>query len=214
MSVSNMETDERPVNDTICKQLTQKPYCRLKHALDFVAACLALIVFGPMMLLTAVAVLLDSGWPVIFCQERVGRYEKTFKMYKFRTMKTGTPMMSTEDMQKQGQVPYTRLGPLLRRTNVDEFPQLFNIIKGEMSFIGPRPALLSQDDINSMRKLCGADSIRPGLTGLAQATGRDDLDSATKVARDHEYLRNMSLAFDARIWAMTFKAVLTGEGNK
>lgn len=190
------------------------PYCLLKHALDLVMGLLMLVVLSPLLLVVALVVWLDSGMPVIYRQVRVGRFEKPFTIYKFRTMKTGTPVLSTADMQQQSCIPFTRVGQLLRKTNLDELPQLFNIIRGEMSFIGPRPALTTQDDVNSMRRQSGVDAIRPGLTGYAQATGRDDLDSTTKVARDAEYLHRMGLLFDLKILALTVAAVCTARGSK
>lgn len=213
MSITDSRTRESAKNAD-CGRPAGKPYLRLKHALDFAAAGAMLIILSPLFLLTAVLVRLDSPGSVIYRQIRVGRFGKPFTIYKFRTMKIGAPVLCTADMQQQEDIPFTRLGPLLRRSNLDELPQLFNIIKGEMSFIGPRPALPSQQDINSMRKRCGVDCVRPGLTGLAQVTGRDELDSDTKVARDAEYIRNMSLCFDLRILASTIGVVITGTGSK
>lgn len=191
-----------------------KPYVLVKNALDLLAAVVALIVLSPLLLFAAILIRLDSAGPVIYRQTRVGRFGIPFTIYKFRTMKTGAPVLSTADMQQQREIPFTRLGPLLRKSNIDELPQLMNIIKGEMSFIGPRPALPTQEDVNSMRERRGVDSIRPGLTGLAQATGRDELDSAAKVDRDAEYLEKMSFCFDLRVLALTVKAVVTGAGSK
>lgn len=189
-------------------------YACLKAALDVVGAAILLILLGPLMLLIALAIRLDSPGPALYRQTRVGRLGTLFTMLKFRTMKVGTPVLSTADMQRRGAIPFTRLGPILRKTNLDEFPQLINIIKGEMSFVGPRPPLPSQTDVVSLRKESGADAIRPGITGLAQVRGRDDLDNQTKVGYDTEYCRKMDPIFDLKILLMTFAAVLSARGNK
>lgn len=157
-----------------------KGYQAVKRVIDLVLALAFLVVFGPILLLIALIVRLDSAGPAIYRQARVGRLGALFTFYKYRTMRVGTPVLSTEDMQRQQIKPYTRIGPFLRKSSFDELPQLFNIIKGEMSFVGPRPALPSQTDVNELRKLYGVDAVRPGITGLAQARGRDDLDVETR----------------------------------
>ncbi len=189
-------------------------YGRVKTVLDVVAALALLVALGPFLLLVALVIRLDSPGPAIYRQERVGRRGSRFIMLKFRTMKVGTPTLSTAEMQAQRAIPFTRVGPFLRKANIDELPQLLNIIRGEMSFIGPRPALPTQTDVVSLRERSGADLVRPGITGLAQAQGRDELDVETKVAYDTEYCRRMSLAFDLRIVLLTLLAVLSARGNK
>jgi len=190
------------------------PYMRVKLMLDIIAALVLIILFAPLLILIAILVRIDSPGPAIYRQERIGRLGKQFTMLKFRTMKIGTPTLSTEDMQKQVAIPFTRLGPFLRKSNLDELPQLFNILRGQMSFIGPRPALPTQIDVITLREKSGAHFIRPGITGLAQAKGRDDLDNETKVAYDTEYYRKMSFFFDAKVLLMTIGAVLSARGNK
>jgi lipopolysaccharide/colanic/teichoic acid biosynthesis glycosyltransferase len=202
-------------NDSICDHSNAVgSYSGVKTALDFTFAIILLVIFGPLMLLVALAIRLDSPGPAIYRQTRVGRFGKSFTMCKFRTMKIGTPVLSTADMQKQAAIPFTRLGPILRKTSLDELPQLFNIILGQMSFIGPRPALPSQTDVNELRAQMNAQRVRPGITGLAQVMGRDDLDSRTKVEYDARYCREMSLRFDLKILVMTFSAVFLARGNK
>jgi lipopolysaccharide/colanic/teichoic acid biosynthesis glycosyltransferase len=166
------------------------------------------------MLLIALAIRLDSVGSAIYKQKRVGQFGKTFVMWKFRTMRIGTPVLSTADMQKQGLESHTRIGRLLRKTSLDELPQLVNILKGQMSFIGPRPALPTQVDINELRERCDAHRIRPGITGLAQVMGRDDLPAEKKVGYDSEYCRQVSFVFDLKILFLTFCAVLSARGNK
>jgi len=191
-----------------------RSYQPVKRALDLLLALILLPVLGPIMLLIAAVIKLDSSGPAIYRQERVGVLGRLFTFYKFRTMRVGTPVLSTAEMQQQKTKPYTRIGPFLRKTSLDELPQLFNIIKGEMSFVGPRPALPSQADVNSLRQLHGVDAVRPGITGVAQVHGRDDLAVEEKVEYDTEYCRNMSFLRDLKIVVQTFGAVLTARGNK
>lgn len=196
------------------KQAKKGLYMTLKAVLDFVFALMLLVLFGPFLLLVSLIIRLDSPGPAIYCQTRVGRCGKLFTIYKFRTMRVGTPVLSTADMQRQSSKPFTRLGPLLRKTNIDELPQLLNILKGEMSFIGPRPALPSQTDVVGLREECHADCVRPGITGLAQVMGRDDLETGPKVAYDSQYCNNISLWMDLSILFKTFNAVVSARGNK
>ena len=189
-------------------------YQPLKHTLDHIFALLLSIPLLPVLFLVAIAIRLESRGPAVYKQKRVGQWEQPFTIYKFRSMKVDTPLLSTEEMQRQNFSPFTRLGPLLRKTNLDELPQIFNILKGEMSFIGPRPALRSQHDVNDLRREMGVPMARPGITGLAQVKGRDDLDTQTKVECDAQYCRTMSLIIDAGILFHTIGAVLTARGNK
>ncbi len=185
-----------------------------KATMDLVLAILLLIALAPVLLVLAVLICLDSPGPALYRQQRVGMSGKAFTIYKFRTMHVGTPVLSTEEMQCLGLNSVTRVGRLLRKTSLDELPQLLNILKGEMSFIGPRPALLTQTDVNILREQTGADAVRPGITGLAQVMGRDDLDVPTKVHYDAEYCRQLSLRQDCRILLLTLAAVKSARGNK
>lgn len=199
---------ERPVAEPSTR------YLRVKHGIDFVMALLMLIALFPALLLIALAVRLDSPGPAIYRQKRMGRFGKQFTMWKFRTMRVGTPILSTADMERQQLSPYTRLGRVLRRLSLDELPQLVNILRGEMSFIGPRPALPSQEDVNALRTQEGADRVRPGITGLAQVMGRDDLPVDIKVGYDAGYCRSLSFCQDVRVLGLTVLVVLSGRGSK
>ena len=191
-----------------------RSYLLFKAAIDFVAAVVLLAILGIPMLLIALLIRLESAGPVIYRQLRVGVMGKTFTIYKFRTMKIDAPVLSTEEMQKQGIVPYTRIGPLLRKGSFDELPQFFNILKGEMSFVGPRPALLTQTDVNDLRKQYSIEWLKPGITGWAQINGRDDIDAETKVRLDSEYAQKVSFIFDFSIVIRTFTTIFTAKGNK
>jgi O-antigen biosynthesis protein WbqP len=177
-------------------------------------AVILLIIMGIPMLLIALLIKLDSRGPVIYRQLRVGVNGKPFTIYKFRTMKIDAPVLPTEEIQKLEINPYTKLGPLLRKGSFDELPQFFNVIKGEMSFVGPRPALPSQVDLNDLRQQCNVECLKPGITGWAQINGRDDIDVETKVKLDAEYARKVSLFFDFIIVIRTFTTIFTAKGNK
>jgi len=195
--------------------LSEAPrYASVKAALDHAAAAALLVALLPLLALIVLMIRLDSPGPAVYRQRRVGRGGRVFTIYKFRTMAVDAPLLSTEVMQRQGRSPLTRLGPFLRKTSLDELPQLVNILKGEMSFIGPRPALPSQADLNGLREHLGVHRLLPGLTGLAQVLGRDDLDTSTKVACDARYCRELGFALDLRILGQTFAALWTGRGNK
>lgn len=177
-------------------------------------AVILLLILGIPMLLIALMIKLDSRGSVIYRQLRIGVMGKPFTIYKFRTMKTDAPVLSTEEMQRQGNIPYTRLGPLLRKGSFDELPQFFNVLKGEMSFVGPRPALPRQNDVNDLRKQYGIEWLKPGITGWAQINGRDDIDAETKVKLDVEYAQRISFIFDVMIFIRTFTTIFTAKGNK
>lgn len=189
-------------------------YEPLKLALDWLLAFCLFLMLWPVLLLLCLVVRLESPGAAIYRQVRVGKGGRNFTIYKLRSMKTGTPTLSTEEMVRQNYSPYTRIGPLLRKSSLDEIPQLFNILKGEMSFVGPRPALPSQQDVNELREARGVHAVRPGITGLAQVRGRDDLDTETKVGYDAEYCRTMSPLTDLRIALQTVAVIFTGRGNK
>lgn len=189
-------------------------YDTLKRCLDTVVATALLVLLLPLLLLILISIIIDSPGPAIYQQRRVGLGGKLFTIYKFRTMKSGTAILSTAEMQSQTRVPFTRIGPILRMTNLDELPQLYNVVRGDMSLVGPRPALPSQTDVNDLRAALGVDSVRPGITGLAQIMGRDEIDTATKVNYDAEYCYNMSLSVDLMILIKTVGTVLSGRGNK
>jgi len=163
------------------------------------------------MLLIAVAVLVTSFGPVLYWSDRVGQGNVIFKMPKFRTMQINTPVMATHKMTNPNEF-LTPIGGFLRRNSLDELPQLFSILMGDMSFVGPRPALYNQDDLIALRAEYGVEAIVPGLTGWAQINGRDDLPIPEKVALDVEYMERQSFLFDLRILWMTFLKVIKRDG--
>jgi O-antigen biosynthesis protein WbqP len=173
---------------------------------------LALFGLAPVFIACALAIKYDSPGPVIFKQKRVGLDGQFFEIYKFRTMLTGTPDLPTDQMLK---LPsrVTRVGQFLRRTSLDELPQLINVLKGEMSLVGPRPALYNQVELTQKRQNVGVLQYPPGITGWAQVNGRDDLPDDDKVLADKWYCENWSLWLDARIVLMTFDAIRSKRGS-
>jgi O-antigen biosynthesis protein WbqP len=187
-------------------------YRFLKRSFDLVFSLILFIIFIPLWIIIPVLIKADSPGRVIFTQKRVGLNGNYFKIYKFRTMKEGTPDIPTNKVRNQEDMN-TRLGTALRRSSIDEIPQLYNIFKGEMSFVGPRPALHNQPRLIGLRKKKGVDMIRPGVTGLAQVSGRDNLTIPKKVEYDLQYVKEMSFWVDLRILFVTVKAVLSGKGG-
>ncbi len=167
---------------------------------------------SPVFLITSVAIKLDSKGPVFFVQKRVGKGKKHFNMYKFRTMRTDTPHDMPTHMLKDPDAFITKVGKFLRKSSLDELPQLFNILKGDMAIVGPRPALWNQDDLIAERDKYKANDISPGLTGWAQVNGRDELEIPVKAKFDGEYVEKMSLAFDLKCIINTALQVLKHEG--
>lgn len=183
----------------------------LKRVMDIILSFLAIVVFGIPMLFIALLIKLDSKGPVIFKQQRPGENKEMFNIYKFRTMRTDTPNVSTEDLGDPSQY-ITKLGMFLRKSSLDELPQLFNIFMGHMSIVGPRPALYNQYELIRMRDEVGANNIRPGLTGYAQVMGRDLISDQEKVTYDKYYVEHMNLWLDVKIIWWTTKSVLKSEG--
>ena len=183
----------------------------MKRALDIVAALVGLVLLSPLFVGVALAVVLQSRGPALHWSKRVGRDERIFAMPKFRTMRTDTPQVATHLLANPEQW-VTPVGRFLRRTSLDELPQLWSILTGEMSLVGPRPALFNQDDLVALRREAGVAHLRPGLTGWAQINGRDEIPIAEKARLDAEYLQRMSLAFDLRIIAATAVSALSGRG--
>lgn len=186
----------------------------IKRIIDFTLSLIAMIILWPVFLLIAVLIKLDSKGPVLFKQKRVGKDKKHFYILKFRTMRTDTPKDMPTHMLKNPEVFITRVGKLLRKTSLDELPQIINILKGEMSIIGPRPALWNQYDLIEERDKYGVNDIYPGLTGWAQINGRDELPIDIKAKYDGEYIERMSFAFDVKIFFKTIFSVLRSEGVK
>lgn len=186
----------------------------VKRALDVIISLVALIVLSPVMLIVALLIKLDSPGPVIFAQKRYGKNKEFFNIYKFRSMRTDTPKdVPTNDLTGAKSF-ITPLGSVLRKTSLDELPQLWNILKGDMSLIGPRPALWNQYDLMELRDKYGASMIRPGLSGWAQVNGRDYLsrDLEKKARRDGEYAQNITFWFDLKCFLLTFVKVINRQG--
>ena len=184
----------------------------IKRGFDILLAVLGICLLALPMALIALMIKLDDGGPVFFTQRRVGRNKRLFDMYKFRTMKTSAPKDCPTHLLSDPKSHITRLGGFLRRSSLDELPQLFNILVGDMSVVGPRPALWNQQDLIDARDRAGACALRPGLTGWAQINGRDELPIARKVELDGEYARKISFGFDCRCFFGTFWAVVSARG--
>ncbi len=170
-------------------------------------AFILILTLSPLFLILALTIGIEDGRPVFFTQKRVGVNYTFFQMYKFRTMKKNTPNVATHLLEHPEQY-LLKTGSILRKLSLDELPNLFNIFKGEMLFVGPRPALYNQDDLMQMRVAAGVDKLIPGLTGWAQVNGRDDMTLEKKVAYEKYYLEHRSLIFDVKIILMTFGSVL------
>lgn len=189
-------------------------YFTVKRVLDFIFSIVLTIVFLPIFILISLLIFFDEPGPILFSQKRIGINKSTFNLYKFRSMKMTTPHDTPTHLLKNPDMYITKIGKFLRSTSLDELPQLLNILLGQMSFIGPRPALWNQDDLIRERDKYGANDIRPGLTGWAQVNGRDELQIEEKARLDGEYVSKMSLLFDLKCILLTFKVVFTKEGLK
>ena len=187
-------------------------YKIIKRILDFLVSLFAIALLSPVLLITSVAVKSDSKGPVFFVQKRVGKDKRHFNMYKFRSMRTDTPHDMPTHLLNDPDAFITKVGKFLRKSSLDELPQLFNILKGDMSIVGPRPALWNQDDLIAERDKYNANSIRPGLTGWAQVNGRDELEIPVKAKFDGEYVDRMSLLFDIKCIIATALQVVKHEG--
>ena len=183
----------------------------MKRLFDLLLALSVGLVLLVPVALVAVAVRLTSPGPALYWSDRVGRSNRIFRMPKFRSMRIDTPAVATHLLTDPDKY-LTPIGPFLRKSSLDELPQLWSILRGDMSFVGPRPALFNQDDLIELRTQQGVHELVPGLTGWAQVNGRDELPIPQKVALDAEYLRRQSLGFDLRILWMTFVKVLRREG--
>lgn len=182
-----------------------------KRFFDITCSLFALLLLCLPMLITAIAIKLTSKGPIFYWSDRIGRYNRIFKMPKFRTMRIDTPAVATH-LLGDPERWLTPIGKLLRKSSLDELPQLFSIITGDMSIVGPRPALFNQNDLIQLRTEKGVHILTPGLTGWAQINGRDELPIPIKVDYDEYYLKNCSLLLDAKIILLTFVKVLRSEG--
>ena len=174
-------------------------------------ALILLIIFSPIFFIIALAIFIEDGLPVFFTQKRVGINYSFFHIYKFRSMKQDTPNVATHLLSNPAQY-LLKIGGLIRKLSLDELPNLFNIIKGEMVFVGPRPALYNQDDLMTLRVATGVDKLKPGITGWAQINGRDDISIEKKVQLEQEYMYKRSTLFDIEIIIKTFTNVLFSRG--
>ena len=188
-------------------------YSISKRTMDIVSSLVGLILLSPLFLLVAILIKLDSKGPIIFKQIRIGKNSKPFYIYKFRSMKIDAPNLSTEEFINASDFT-TKVGKFIRKTSIDELPQLVNILKGDMSIVGPRPVIEREVRLLELRKECNVDSILPGITGLAQINGRDDIDDYEKVKYDFEYLSKRNLVLDIKIIINTVLKVAKSEGIK
>ncbi len=175
------------------------------------SAVIILLILSPVFLAVALAIYLEDGTPIFFKQKRVGKNYSFFNIYKFRSMKKNTPNVATHLLTNPEQY-LLKIGVFIRKTSLDELPNLINIIKGEMVFVGPRPALYNQDDLMTLRVATGVDKLKPGITGWAQINGRDDITIEKKVQLEQEYLYKRSTLFDIEIIIKTFTNVLFSKG--
>ena len=187
-------------------------YQKLKRGMDFVMALLGLVLLSPLFLVLILAIKLDSRGPVLFRQKRVGIHKSHFFILKFRTMRIDTPKDMPTHLLKNPEQYITRVGKFLRKTSLDELPQIINILKGDMAVVGPRPALWNQYDLIAERDKYGANDVRPGLTGWAQINGRDELEIPVKAKLDGDYVKKMGFGMDCRCFFGTFLSVLRGDG--
>jgi len=189
-----------------------KSYMKIKRVIDFIISLIGLIAFSPLFLILMLAIKIDSPGPILFKQKRVGIHKAHFNILKFRTMRIDTPKDMPTHMLENPEQYITKVGKFLRKTSLDEIPQIVNILKGDMSIIGPRPALWNQYDLLEERDKYGANDVVPGLTGWAQINGRDELEIPVKAKLDGEYVEKMSFAFDVKCFFGTILSVLKSDG--
>ena len=174
-------------------------------------ALFLLVILSPLFLIVSLVILIEDGFPIFFTQKRIGINYSFFNIYKFRSMKKNTPNVATHLLTNPEQY-LLKIGKFIRKTSLDELPNLINIIKGEMVFVGPRPALYNQDDLMALRVTAGVDKLKPGITGWAQINGRDDISIEKKVELEQEYLQKKSFLFDIEIIVKTFTNVFFSRG--
>lgn len=194
------------------KEMKQKRYMKIKRVIDFILALIGMIVLSPVFLVLIITIKADSRGPVLFKQKRVGIHKSYFNILKFRTMRIDTPKDMPTHMLSNPEQYITRVGKFMRKTSLDELPQIINILKGEMSIIGPRPALWNQYDLIEERDKYGANDVMPGLTGWAQINGRDELEIPVKAKLDGEYVERMSFSMDVKCFVGTIISVLKSDG--
>lgn len=187
-------------------------YQKIKRIIDFILSLTAIIILFPVLLILVIAIKVESRGPIFFKQKRVGIHKSHFMIYKFRTMRIDTPKDVPTHLLKNPDQYITKVGHFLRKTSLDELPQLINIVKGDMAIVGPRPALWNQYDLIAERDKYHANDILPGLTGWAQINGRDELEIPVKAKLDGEYVKKMSFLFDLRCLFGTVFSVLRSDG--
>ena len=187
-------------------------YLKVKRVVDLVLSVLAAVILSPLFLILFIAIKMDTPGPIFFKQKRVGINKTHFNILKFRTMRIDTPKDTPTHLLGSPEQYITKVGKFLRKTSLDELPQIFNIIKGEMAIIGPRPALWNQYDLIAERDKFNANDVRPGLTGWAQINGRDELPITVKSELDGEYIKKMNFAFDVKCFFGTITSVLKSDG--
>lgn len=211
MTVEYVITEEQ-VSDLTPVDASRHPYVFWKRLIDVVLSVIGLVVLLVPMGIIALIAYIDDPGNVIFSQKRIGKGGKVFRLYKFRTMRLSTPKyVATGDMQNPNQY-ITRVGKILRKLSLDEIPQLVNVIKGDMSLVGPRPLIPSETPIHEMRQRFGAYTVRPGVTGLAQVNGRDTVEPADKVRYDVKYVESFGFGTDLKILFSTVPNVFSGKG--
>ena len=188
-------------------------YIVSKRIIDIIGSLAGLILLSPLFLIVAILIKLDSNGPIIFKQVRIGKNGKKFNIYKFRSMKVEAPNLSTEEFKNSFDF-ITKVGRIIRKTSIDELPQLVNILKGDMSIVGPRPVIESETELLELREIYKVNDILPGITGLAQINGRDDVNNYKKAKYDYEYLKNRSIILDVKIILKTFFIVARFKGVK
>lgn len=190
----------------------RKKYLKIKRGIDLILSVMGLLVLSPVFVILIIAIKLDSKGPVFFKQKRVGIHKSYFNILKFRTMRTDTPKDMPTHLLANPEQYITKVGRFMRKTSLDELPQIINIVRGEMSIIGPRPALWNQYDLIEERDKYGANDAIPGLTGWAQINGRDELEIPVKAKLDGEYVEKMSFWFDVKCFVGTIVSVLKHDG--
>lgn len=184
----------------------------IKRLLDIFISTIGLLVLSPVFIILAILIKKDDGGPIFFSQDRMGRHKKPFRLYKFRSMRVSAPANCPTEELDNPEFWITKTGVWMRKTSLDELPQIWNIIKGDMSIIGPRPVVLAEEELICCRERYGANDIRPGLTGWAQINGRDEVGVKRKAILDGEYVLKMSFLFDLKIFLLTFVDVLLEKG--
>ena len=187
-------------------------YRYVKRGIDVILSGLAIVILSPVLLILCIAIKIDSRGSILFKQQRIGIHKSFFWIYKVRTMRTDTPKDMPTHLLANPEQYITKVGKFLRKTSLDELPQIFNIFKGEMSIVGPRPALWNQDDLIAERDKYGANDVTPGLTGWAQINGRDELEIPVKAKLDGEYVQKFGFIMDLRCFFGTFLSVVKGDG--